>query len=637
MKFGEFELDPNAFELRRQGAPVKLERIPMELLLLLASRPGELISRAEIIEKLWGKDVFIDTNTAINVAVRKIRQALRDDPDNPQFLLTVPGKGYRFVALLQPLSTSADAVPVGAAGFVPPPAPPPAATRTASASHRPTWWLLLAAAGLCMAAAAFFLWSRFRHPPQTLGKKTMLVVLPFENLSGDPGQEYVADGMTEEMITQLGSLYPQQLGVIARTSSMQYKSSKQNAAQIARELGVSYLIEGSIRRSGNRIRVTAQLIQASDQTHLWAQDYDRDLSNLLQVESDIAVAIAGHIQLSLPPQTLERMSASRQVNAEAQLAYLLGLQALNGRTRDAFTNAGAGFQHAITIDPDYAPPYAALALSYVLSPIVGEAKPADVMPKAREAVSRAIELDPTLAEAHAVSAMVAAHYDYDWTTAEREFHRALDLNPSSANAHLFYSNSYLSPFGHHDEAIAELQKAIELDPFSLPIQSFLGRTYVWARRYDEALAQFRKVNEMSPGLALNHERLSHLYALLHRYDEAINEDAKARMLAGEDAGSVAARKDALQKALTARGPEGFWLTLLEFSKATMNPPEAYTDHWGVAIIYAQLGDKQRALDALEQAYSERNFMLTELAIEPALDPLRSEPRFKNLLHRVGLT
>ena len=635
VRFGEFELDANAFELRRQGSPVKLERIPMELLLLLASRPGELISRAEIIEKLWGKEVFIDTNTAINVAARKIRQALRDDPDKPHFLLTVPGKGYRFVGLLEPSSTSAGAPPVTASGF-PPPAPPPGPIKTESAAQRTPLWLLLAATGLFMAAATLFLWPRFRHPPQALGKKTMLVVLPFENLSGDPGQEYIADGMTEEMITQLGSLEPQQLGVIARTSSMQYKSSKENAAQIARELGVSYLIEGSIRRSGNRIRVTAQLIQASDQTHLWAEDYDRDLSNLLQVESDIAVAIAGHIQLSLPPQTLERMSASRQVNAEAQLAYLLGRQALNERTRDGFTSAAAEFQHAITIDPDYAPPYAALALSYVISPIVGGAKPSDVMPKAREAVSRAIELDPTLAEAHAVSAMVAGHYDYDWSTAEREFHRALDLNPSSANAHLFYSNSYLSPFGHHDEAIAEVQKAIELDPFSLPIQSFLGRTYVWARRYDDALTQFRKINEMSPGLALNHERLSHLYALLHRYDESINEDAKARMLAGEDAASVAAKKDALQKALATRGPQGFWLTLLEFSKAALNPPEAYTDHWGVAIIYAQLGDKQGALDALEQAYSDRSFMLTELAVEPALDPLRSELRFRNLLQRVGL-
>ena len=639
LKFGEFELDLAAYELRRLGHPVRIERIPMELLLLLVSRNGDLVSRVEIIDKLWGKDVFIDTNTAINVAVSKVRQALRDDPDNPRFLQTVSGKGYRFIGSLEqlPQARPADAAPVHPS--------PPALVQTSlkvpaeiiEPSRRPKrGWLLLAIAGGVVAVAAFLLWARFRQTPPATSKKTMLVVLPFENLSGDPGQEYIADGMTEEMITQLGSLEPQRLGVIARTSSMQYKATKQNAAQIARELGVSYLLEGSIRRSGDQIRVSAQLIQASDQTHVWAEDYDRDLSNLFEVESDIAVAIAGHIQLALPPQTLERISERRPINAEAQVAYLLGLQALNRRTREGFANSIAEFQRAILIDPNYALPYAALARSYVLSPIIGGAKPAEVMPKARAAALRAVALDSALADAHAVLAMVAGHYDYDWDTAEREFRRALELNPSSSNAHFFYSNSYLSPFSHHDEAIAEMQKALELDPFSIPIQAFLGRTYVWARRYDDALAQFRKIGEMSPGLALNHERLSHLYAHLNRYDEAIEEDAKARTLSGEDVGSVVAKKDALRKTFVEHGPKGFWQALLEFSRAPENPPEAYTDHWGVAIIYAQLGDKEKALDALEQAYSERDFMLTEIAVEPGLDPLRSEPRFKALLQRVGL-
>jgi TolB-like protein/DNA-binding winged helix-turn-helix (wHTH) protein/Tfp pilus assembly protein PilF len=639
LKFGEFELDPTAYELRRLGQPVRLERIPMELLLLLVSRRGELVTRAEIVDKLWGSEVFIDTNTAVNIAVSKARQALRDDPDNPRYLLTISGKGYRFIGLLEqpPPARPAESPQVQPSPSAQVLIAPPEPAETIELPSRPRRrWLLLAFAGGVVAVAVFLLWPRFRLTPPAASKKTMLVVLPFENLSGDPGQEYIADGMTEEMITQLGSLEPHRLGVIARTSSMQYKTSKQNAAQIARELGVSYLLEGSIRRSGDQIRVSAQLIQASDQTHVWAEDYDRDLSNLLEVESDIAVAIAGHIQLALPPQTLERISAKHPVNAEAQVAYLLGLQALNQRTREGFTNAIAEFQRAITIDPNYALPYAGLARSYALSPIMGGAKLAEVMPKARAAASRAIALDSALADAHAVLAMVAGHYDYDWDTAEREFRRALELNPSSADAHFFYSNSYLSPFGHHDEAIAELQRAMELDPLSLPIQAFLGRTYVWARRYDDALAQFRKIGEMSPDLALNHERLSHLYAYLNRYDEAIEEDAKARTLSGDNVDSVFAKKDALRRAFVEHGPRGFWQGLLELSKAPQNPPEAYTDHWGVAIIYAQLGDKNKALDALEEAYSERNFMLTEIAVEPALDPLRSEPRFKALLQRVGL-
>jgi len=637
LKFGEFELDPSAYELRRLGHPVRIERIPMELLLVLVSRHGDLVSRVEIIEKLWGKEVFIDTNTAVNVAVSKVRQALRDDPDKPRFVQTVSGKGYRFIGSLEQLPQARPAEADQPSSTAPVLTATPEPAEIIEPSHPPRrGWLLLAIAVALIAVAALLLWPRLRQTPKVQGKKTMLVVLPFENLSGDPGQEYIADGMTEEMITQLGSLEPQRLGVIARTSSMQYKATKQNAAQIASELGVGYLLEGSVRRSGDHIRVSAQLIQASDQTHIWAEDYDRDLSNLLELESDIAVAIAGHVQIALPHQTIKRMSASRPVNAEAQVAYLLGLQALNRRTREGFTNAIAEFQRAIAIDPNYALPYAALARSYALSPVMGGAKPAEVMPKARAAATRAIALDPLFAEAHTALAMVAGHYDYDWDTAEREYRRALELNPSSADAHFFYSNSYLSPFGHHDEAIAELQKAIELDPFSLPIQAFLGRTYVWARRYDDALAQFLKIGKMSPGLALNHERLSHLYPHLNRYDEAIDEDAKARTLSGEDVDSVVAKKDALRKAFVERGPKGFWQTLLEFSKAPPNPPEAYTDHWGIAIIYAQLGDKENALDALEQAYSARDFMLTELAVEPALDPLRSEPRFKTLLQRVGL-
>src|SRR5271165_5725779 len=264
MKFGEFELDAAAFELRRQGRPIKLERMPMELLLLLVSRKGDLVSRAEIIDKLWGKDVFIDTNTAINVAVSKVCQALRDDPDNPRFLQTVSGKGYRFIGTPEqpPPVSPAETAPVLPSPSVPVLTPPPELTESVELPQRPKRrWLLLAIAGGLIAIAAVLSWPRFHQTPPSANKKTMLVVLPFENLSGDPGQEYIADGMTEEMITQLGSLEPQRLGVIARTSSMQYKAAHRNAAQIASELGVGYLLEGSVRRSGDRIRISAQLIQ----------------------------------------------------------------------------------------------------------------------------------------------------------------------------------------------------------------------------------------------------------------------------------------------------------------------------------------------------------------------------------------
>jgi len=258
------------------------------------------------------------------------------------------------------------------------------------------------------------------------------------------------------------------------------------------------------------------------------------------------------------------------------------------------------------------------------------------MPKAREAVLRALTLNDSLAEAHTTLAFLRAHFEYDWPAAEQEFGRALDLNPSDAYAHFFYSNSYLSPFGRHDDAISEMKKAIELDPLSVVIQSFFGRTYLWARRYDEALAELRKAGQMDPNFAINHERLAHLYTYLQEYDDAIEEETKARMLAGEDPKNVLLKQNELKSALDARGPRGYWETLLKFSKGKQNPPEAYTGNYGLAIIYARLGERDNCMDGLEQACVERQLAMTEIGIEPALDPLRSEPRFRELLRQVGL-
>jgi TolB-like protein/DNA-binding winged helix-turn-helix (wHTH) protein len=286
MKFGEFELDAAAFELRRQGRAIKLERMPMELLLLLVSRNGDLVSRVEIIDKLWGKDVFIDTNTAINVAVSKVRQALRDDPDNPRFLQTVSGKGYRFIGSQEQLPTAspAEVAPVQPSPSAPVLTAPPVPAVTIELPQRPKrGWLLLAIAGGIIAIAAVLLWPRFHRVPKPLAKKAMLLVLPFQNISGDPGQEYVADGLTEETITDLGQLSPAELGVIARTSAMAYKHTDKTVGQIGRELGVDYILEGSVRREGEKARVSAQLIRVSDQTHLWAKNYDRDMHDLLGI------------------------------------------------------------------------------------------------------------------------------------------------------------------------------------------------------------------------------------------------------------------------------------------------------------------------------------------------------------------
>lgn len=623
IRFEDFELDRGAFELRQSGRTVRLERIPLELLFFLAENPGRLVTREQILERVWGKDVFVDADNGINTAVRKIRQALKETPESPRFLQTVPGKGYRFT---KPEVTDGKT----GVGSVPQETADPGAEQ---ASRRWLLWLSLAVLFIVAAMVArSFLW---RNTKPSLGKE-MLAVLPFVNLSGDPHEDYFVDGMTEEMITQLGSLDPRHLGVIARTSSMQYKGARKNTAQIAQELGVDYLLEGSVRRDGERVRVTAQLIQASDQTHLWAGSFDRELGDVVKLQNEVALAIADKIELTLSHDERARLAEAPAVNPEAHLAYLRALQVWDWRTKQGAERSIAELQRAISLDPNYALAYAGLARVYSLAPITGVLSGEEAMPKAREAASRAIALDDSLAEGHTALAFVKAHYEYDWAGAQREYLRALELNPNDAYAHLFYSNSYLSPLGRHDEAIGEMKKAIELDPFSSPVQSFLGRTYLWARRYDDALAQGQKCNQMFPEFAVNHERLAHLYTYTGKFQEAIAEDTKARLLAGEDSESVSKKENSLRQALKSGGPHGYWQQLLEFAQTADNPPEAYTSSYGLAIVYTRLGEKEKAIQSLEKAYEERVLAMTEIGVEPALDPLRSDPRFQSLLRRVHL-
>ena len=464
----------------------------------------------------------------------------------------------------------------------------------------------------------------------------MLVVLPFDNMSADPAQDYFADGMTEELITQLGSLDPAHLGVIARTSAMQYKGAHKNVAQIGRELGVEYLLEGSVRLSGDKVRITAQLIAVNDQTHLWADSFDGTSSDVLALENDVARAISAKILLALPAEAVQALKTAHVVDPQAHTAYLEGLQAWNRRTMPAFEDAAADFGRAIAIDPNYALAYAGLARTYSLASVVGFGAPTATMPKAQAAASTAIALDASVASAHSTLAFVRAHFDFDWSGAEREFRRAIELNPSDAYAHLFYSNSFLSPRGRHDEAIAEMKIAIQLDPLSAPVDTFLARTYVWAHRYQDAFAHLTKSVQRFPTFALGHERLAQVYTYLGRFDEAIKEESRARLLSGKDAHEVAQQEDALRAAYAARGVRGYWEQLLEASRTAIGAPEAYTGSYGDAVLYARLGEKQKALESLERAYAERQLAMTELAVEPAFTALRTEPRFGALMKSVGL-
>jgi len=618
VRTGLFEIDFGSGEIHKEGRKVQLQEQPFRVLEILLERPGEVVTREQLQARLWSADTYVGFDEGLNTAIRKLRVAFGDSAENPRFIETVSRRGYRYIAPVElepiPPATKVSAKPT----FV---------------SRRLHWFGLAVVILMVLALTVLLRISEHRKP--RLGK-IMLVVLPLENFTGDSQQDYLADGITEEIIAQVGSLDPQHLGVIARTSAMRYKHTQKSAAQISREVGANYLLEGSIRHSGDRIRVTAQLIQSSDQSHLWAESYDREFSDVLRIESDIASSVASEIRLTLSRQTHQRLAAAGSTNVEAHDAYLRGLQGWNLRTRDGFQQAIANFTRATELDPSYASAFAGLARVYSLAPIFAGVPAGEAAPKALEAANRALSLDETLADAHCALGFVKAHYEYDWPAAEREFRRAIELEPNNAYAHLFYSNSYLSPLGHHEEAIAEMRIAMDLDPLSPHIQSFAGVTFKWARRYDDALAQFQKVNQIEPNFPLNHERLAQLCAILGKYDEAITEETKARLLAGEKQQDVLAKMKTLQQELATKGERGYWEEQLQFSRDQQNPPEAYVRPYGLAIIYTHLGEKTKAFEKLENAIAERDTQITELAIEPQFDALRSDVRFADLEHRIGL-
>jgi TolB-like protein/DNA-binding winged helix-turn-helix (wHTH) protein/Tfp pilus assembly protein PilF len=628
LRFGIFEIDLDARELRKNGLKVKLQEQPFKILAVMVRRAGEVIPREELYAELSTHSTY-DSKHGLNNAIQKIREVLGDSPENARFIETVPGRGYRFLPQVEVVYKS----PVRGDNRAPAPGEADEAVTTRSVTRK-HWRLWLGAAGLVMAALSvsfYLLWSSGHS-----GHKAMLVVVPFVNISGDPGQEYIADGMTEEMITQLSRLNPKRLGVIARTTSMQYKGTHKDAAQIGRELKANYLLEGSVQREGGRVRVTAQLIQTSDQTHIWAESLDGDFGDVLKMQSAIARAIAGEAQIALSKQVQEWLASAPRVNAEAHMAYLQGLQAMTLRTKESIEAAIVDFKQSIAIDANYAPAYAGLARAYNLAPVFGVFTSAESFPQAAVAATHALVLDDTLADAHNALAFTKAHWEFDWAGAEREFRKAIDLEPSSTWNRFTYSNSYLTPLGRHEEAIAEIKKAIELDPLFPPFQSFLGRTYMIARRYDDALRQLKKSEEMNPNVAINYVRLAHLFARLRRYPDAIAAETQARVLSREDIETARKHGLALTKAFQSDGARGYWQKELEFSREKQNPPEAYVTPYGRAIIYSELGDKENAIEELKKAYAERDLYMIELADTAEFDFLRQEPRFKILLQSTGL-
>ena len=665
VRFGTFEVSLQSGEVRKAGVRIRVQQQPLKLLEALLEHPGEVITREELRSRVWPNESFGDFDQAVNIAIAKLRSALGDSAENPRYIETLPKRGYRFIAdvsfvdadgrIRKPDSASADSTGTepghrlegnGMAGTLEPElghqlqgnglAVPPVTERGpqiqgAGLAVSPKRRLRLTGRGIAAVALVSSLAILCVLLVRARGHRSAairsLAVLPLENLSGDAAQSYFSDGMTDELITDLAQISA--LRVISRTSVMTYKGAHKTLPQIARELNVDAVVEGTVLRAGDQVRITAQLIDASSDKHIWSQSYEGDLRDTLALQDQVARAIAEQIQINLTPREQAALKSVRVVNPESYESYLKGRYFWNKRTADGLRVALAYFNQAAEEDPNYAQAYSGLADTYAL---LGDWQyavmtPREAFPKAKTAALKAVELDSSLGEAHNSLAFVLEGFDWDLDSGGKEFRRAIELNPGYATAHHWYAG-HLALLGQYDEAIAEMKKAQSLDPLSLIINADLAELLVLAHSYDEAIAQSRKTIEMDPNFAMAHNQLAQAYLQKHMYDQAVAELQNAVQLSGGSPTCIAN----LARAYSLSGKRSEAMKLLNDLKSSSTAKSSHASE--VAAIYASLGDKDEAMNWLEKGYAER--FNPGVLIRPAFDPLRTDPRFQDLVHRVGL-
>jgi TolB-like protein/DNA-binding winged helix-turn-helix (wHTH) protein/Flp pilus assembly protein TadD len=643
-RFGPYEADLTRDELRKFGVKIRLEPKPWYLLVVLLERAGELVTRSELQRALWGEDVFVDFEHGLNVAVKKLRGALSDSIEVPAYIETVAGEGYRFVAEVEKVFAAAyapvSASPEPIANTLVPQVPAFSSMQLAEAavpqleqraeprllagSIRHSWWqkrkawpavAVMVCVALLTIAVARLTWRRLLQPQHVHAGKIMLVVLPFENLSGDPSQEYFSDGMTEELSEQLGNQDPTHLGVIGRTSAMTYKYSHRSIREIGKELGVDYVLEGSVRRSGSDVRVTAQLVQVSDQVHVWAASHDENLRNLLQLETNLAREIARQVRVSIAVRQVKTPVQPHVPNLEAHEAYLLGRYNWYKRTSVGWKSGEDYFRLAIQKDPEYAAAYAALAECRIPK---GEAQAAAL---------KAIALDPTSGEAYTALAWVQLYWYLDPTAAGTAFERAIELAPNYAQAHYSYAH-YLETAGRPYEAVNEVKKAISLDPLSPLFNSGLGNALAEVGQLEEAVKQFKVVLEMNPQFTVAHGGLGRVYLKQGKYSEAIEEFQTEGKIDGNFElglmGYAYSRSGNKKQALK---------ILSQLYRLQKKSPDAAPD---LAMIELGLGNHEKAIAWLQKVYEDHeDDILLTLQGDPVFDPLRIDPRFQDIVRRMN--
>jgi TolB-like protein/DNA-binding winged helix-turn-helix (wHTH) protein/Tfp pilus assembly protein PilF len=644
LRFGTYEFDLRSGELRKHGIRIKLQEQPSQILAILLEHRGEMVTREQLQHRLWPSDTFVDFDHSLNTAVMRLREALSDSSENPRFIETLPRRGYRFLAPVEEKSSSvseptpAQTVEVGVSQSPDSkvdstssallPAFSATAAKPEKRARRP---ILVALSVIAIVLAGVFGFRYLKRPSPTTGPSsqlTSLVVLPFENLSADKDQAYFADGMTDELIAHLAKI--RSLRVISRTSSMEYKGTHKTLSQIARDLNVDSVVEGTVLRSGDRVRITAELVQVATDRHLWAETYESQLGDILTLQSHVASAIVNEIRVKLTPEDQVRLATTRPVSTQSYENYLKGRYYWNKRSQEGLTKAIEYFQLAIEQDPNYALAYAGLADCYSIigSAIVGTVPASEVAPKARAAALKSLELDNTLAEAQTSLATVRFNYDWDWNAAASGFRRAVELNPSYATA--YQRNSlYLMSMGRTSESIAEMNRAHDLDPLSVSLNFSLGSRLYMAREYDQAIEQLRNTIDMDPDFVLPHLVLGQAYEQKKMYDQAIAELRRAADISQSSPPAIAAL--ARTYAVSGRTSEARKLLdqLMEQSK------KRYVSPFYMAIVYAGLGENDQALDWIEKAYKDRSNAIVFAKVDPQLDTLRATPRFQSLLRRLA--
>ncbi len=647
VRFGIYQVDVRTSELWKQGRKVKLQEQPCRILAILLEQRGEVVTREELRKRLWSDDTFVDFDHSLNTAIMRLREALSDSSDNPRFIETLPRHGYRFIAPIEELDgsepekatevrssattesslqvpESGPAMQFSAGQAKPHLRPRPIPPRLAFVIGGLLTILIIVLIGVRLLLVRRGS-GAYLQPSQIKS----LVVLPFENLSGDKDQQYFTDGMTDELIAHLAKI--RSLRVISRTSSMEYKDTHKTLSQIARDLNVDAVVEGTVLRSGNQVRITAELVQVATDRHLWAETYESQLGDVLGLQSQVASAIVNEIRVNLSPEEQQRLASARTVTGESYENYLKGRYYWNKRSQEGLTKAIEYFQLAIEKDPNYALAYAGLADCYSIigSAIVGTVPSQDVAPKAKAAAVKALQLDDTLAEAQTSLATVRFNYDWDWAGAASGFQRSIALNPSYATAYQRYS-LYLMAMGRTNESLVQMTRARELDPLSISMNFSLGWRLYMARKYDQAIEQLQNTLEMDPNFALPRMVLGQAYEQKNAYPQALSELQKAVGISHDSPQMLGALGHAYGASGNRSEAERVLAKLMEQSK------KQYVSPFYVAIVYVGLGENDKAVDWLERAYADRSNAIVFSKVDPQLDRLRSTPRFQSLLHRLAL-